>query len=63
MKSSKNNLQSNLSAGCMVSHVIQKHLAGTQKTHWVKTSKAVTLVKMVIYIVCLISVRFSRSGG
>ena len=47
----------------MVSHVIQKHLAGTQKTHWVKTSKAVTLVKMVIYIVCLISVRFSRSGG
>ena len=47
----------------MVSHVIQKHLGGTQKTHWVKTSKAVTLVKMVIYIVCLISVCFSRSGG
>ena len=47
----------------MVSHVIQKHLGGTQKTYWVKTSKAVTLAKMVIYIVCLISLRFSRSGG
>ena len=47
----------------MVSHVIQKRHAGTQETHWVKTNKEVTSLKMVISFVCLIRpLRFLHSS-
>ena len=35
----------------LVSHVVQKHLAGEQETHWDKTNKELTSSQMVI--VCL----------
>ena len=43
----------------VVSHVVQKHLAGEQETHWGKTNKELsTSSKMVIFFVCLVPVRF-----
>ena len=38
--------------------MVQKHLAGEQETHWDKTNKELTSSKMVIFIVCLVPVRF-----
>ena len=42
----------------LVSHVVQKHLAREQETYWDKTNKELTSSKMVILLVCLVSVRF-----
>ena len=42
----------------VVSHMVQKHLAGEQETHWDKTNKERTSSKMVIFFVCLVPVRF-----
>ena len=42
----------------LVSHVVQKHLAGEQETHWNKTNKELTSSKMVIFFICLVPVHF-----
>ena len=42
----------------MVSHVVQKQLAGEQETHWDKTNRELTSSKMVIFFVCIVPVRF-----
>ena len=41
----------------VVSHVVLKHLAGEQGTHWDKTNRELTSSKMVIFYVCLVPVR------
>ena len=42
----------------LVSHVVQKHFAGEQETHWDKTNQELASSKMVIFFVCLVPVRF-----
>ena len=39
----------------VASHVLQKHLAGEQETHWEKTNKEFAWPKMVIFFVCYMS--------
>ena len=40
----------------MISHVVQKHLAGEQETHRDKTNKELTSSEIVIVFVCLVPV-------
>ena len=42
----------------LVGHMVQKHFAGEQETHWDKTNKELTSSKMVIFFVCLVPVHF-----
>ena len=42
----------------LVSHVVQKHLAGEKETYWDKTKKERTSSKMVIVFVSLVPLRF-----
>ena len=39
-------------------HVVQNRYSGEQETHWDKTNKRLTSLKMVIFFVCLPPVRF-----
>ena len=42
----------------LVSHVVQKHLAGEQETHWDKTNKENYYFRRCKLFVCLVPVRF-----
>ena len=42
----------------VVSHVVQKDLAGEQETHWDKTNQELTSSKIIILFVSLAPVRF-----
>ena len=42
----------------LVIHVVKNRYPGEQETHWDKTNKRLTSLKMVIFFVCLLLVRF-----
>ena len=39
-------------------HVVLNRYSGEQETYWDKTNKRLTSLKMVIFFVCLLPVRF-----
>ena len=43
-------------------HVVLNRYSGEQETHWDKTNKRLTSLKMVIFFVCLLPVRFLLNG-